>query len=283
MEYDLAPPNAANFDNLCGLPSFADNAITSCEFCYNMTTSQIYLANCESYPSKPELTSQNVPPPNFLYQQVIESIRYNCHYGTKTKSKSKTTPHKPFAIHPSKIFTQSALPPSFPDPSGSSTPKNLVVIIVIPILAAILIIASAIICCVCCIRRRRRQAKRRSEEAQLQALWDDATLNLSTPIPRPYGPPNHESGGEGQTQIDSALFASGGVGPSFAFGGEHVGAGVGVGSSGDYGRGHGEGEGDGVGVGASAAFPKSASLVEVTEPAVSVPAASYYGHEEKGI
>ncbi|KKK20483.1 hypothetical protein AOCH_007598, partial [Aspergillus ochraceoroseus] len=50
LEYDLTNPSGDNFDTWCGTTSFADNAITKCEACYNQTygqsNSQVYLSNC---------------------------------------------------------------------------------------------------------------------------------------------------------------------------------------------------------------------------------------------
>lgn len=50
LEYDLKNPSGDNVDTWCGVSSFADNIISQCEFCYNLTTTQVYMANCK-YPS----------------------------------------------------------------------------------------------------------------------------------------------------------------------------------------------------------------------------------------
>lgn len=50
LKYDLDDPSGVNFDTWCGASAFADNVISQCEFCYNltsnMTDSQVYLGNC---------------------------------------------------------------------------------------------------------------------------------------------------------------------------------------------------------------------------------------------
>lgn len=48
IEYDLQSPNSVTFDTFCGVPSFADNLIDMCEFCYSLTSTQRFLANCSS-------------------------------------------------------------------------------------------------------------------------------------------------------------------------------------------------------------------------------------------
>jgi hypothetical protein len=46
LEYDLANPSGVNFDTWCGASSFADNLISQCEFCFNLTQTEVYMANC---------------------------------------------------------------------------------------------------------------------------------------------------------------------------------------------------------------------------------------------
>lgn len=46
LEYDIKAPSALSFNTWCGTSSFADNVIDQCEFCYNLTTNQVYMANC---------------------------------------------------------------------------------------------------------------------------------------------------------------------------------------------------------------------------------------------
>lgn len=45
-EYDIGKPDVNSLDNWCSQPSFADNVVNQCTFCYNLTTTQVYLANC---------------------------------------------------------------------------------------------------------------------------------------------------------------------------------------------------------------------------------------------
>lgn len=49
LEYDVTTPSTLNFNTWCSASSFADNVIDQCEFCYNLTTNQIFMANCSSH------------------------------------------------------------------------------------------------------------------------------------------------------------------------------------------------------------------------------------------
>ncbi|KAF9888789.1 hypothetical protein FE257_008365 [Aspergillus nanangensis] len=107
LQYDLDEPSGVNFDTWCGASSFADNLITECEFCFNLTATEIYIAN------------------------FLEALRYNCHF--------KTPPDHTFPISPSRIFSTSLLPSSTVDLiSPSATPSggvdNLALIIALPVL-----------------------------------------------------------------------------------------------------------------------------------------------------
>jgi len=46
VQFDIENPNADNLGAWCDTASFADNVINTCEFCYNLTSNQVYLANC---------------------------------------------------------------------------------------------------------------------------------------------------------------------------------------------------------------------------------------------
>ncbi|TQB72188.1 hypothetical protein MPDQ_006986 [Monascus purpureus] len=105
----------SDYYSMCLPDVFPDNIVTTCEFCYNLTTNQVYMAN------------------------FIEALRYNCHFRTSLTDA--------FAISPTKIFYPSGLPPSVPTSSaasGSSGHRNLTVIIVLPVLAGVILISVAL-------------------------------------------------------------------------------------------------------------------------------------------
>lgn len=47
LKYELRNPSNLNFETFCSTSSFADNVVDRCAHCYNRTTDQEYLANCE--------------------------------------------------------------------------------------------------------------------------------------------------------------------------------------------------------------------------------------------
>lgn len=54
--YDLDNPTGENLESWCNTATFADNEITACEECYNLTSdsgSQMYIANCTPSPHSP--------------------------------------------------------------------------------------------------------------------------------------------------------------------------------------------------------------------------------------
>jgi hypothetical protein len=57
VEYQLDSPAGENIETWCDTASFADNEITDCNACYNLTSDemrpQVYLANCTSAPLSP--------------------------------------------------------------------------------------------------------------------------------------------------------------------------------------------------------------------------------------
>ncbi|CAG7923771.1 unnamed protein product [Penicillium olsonii] len=130
LETDIEEPSTSNLDAWCDTPTFADNVVNTCEFCYNLTTTQVYMAN------------------------FLESIRYNCHF--------KTVTGKRFNIDPTRIFTQSLLPSSLSltTPGASSSNLNLGVVIAVPIVGFLLILITLTICCFFFVRHRRRKARR---------------------------------------------------------------------------------------------------------------------------
>lgn len=47
LEFELLNPNDINLRAWCSTSTFADNQIETCEFCYNLTGTQVLMANCE--------------------------------------------------------------------------------------------------------------------------------------------------------------------------------------------------------------------------------------------
>ncbi|KAA8648999.1 uncharacterized protein ATNIH1004_004889 [Aspergillus tanneri] len=159
VEYDLKNPSGNNFDSWCGSTAFADNVISDCESCYNLTSGQIYMANWS----------------NVAYV-VLEALRYNCHFPVPSG--------KEFPINPTRIFSQSLLPESTVDlinPSGTSGSgvKNLALVIALPILGFIILVCTLAVGCFFFIRSRRRKARRERASGHLHARWNDTTI--STP------------------------------------------------------------------------------------------------------
>ncbi|KAK1142862.1 hypothetical protein N8T08_007296 [Aspergillus melleus] len=151
LEYDLRDPSGTNFDTWCDVSSFADNLISQCEFCYNLTTTQVYMAN------------------------FLEALRYNCHFHVPTGSE--------FPINPTRIFSQSMLPESTvdllnPDDGGSGI-NNLALVIALPILGFVILLCTLAVGCFFFIRWRRRKARKERASGHLHARWNDTTI--STP------------------------------------------------------------------------------------------------------
>ncbi|KAL2836574.1 hypothetical protein BJY01DRAFT_54815 [Aspergillus pseudoustus] len=154
LEFELTDPSPLSLDTWCGTSSFADNEITDCNTCYNLTydevTRQVYLAN------------------------FLESLRYNCHFETPTDEE--------FPISPSRIFSESLLPSSTANlisSSGSSGPSNLALIIAMPILGFVILLCILALGCFFFIRSRRKKVRRLHQSGHLHARWNDT--GISTP------------------------------------------------------------------------------------------------------
>ncbi|RDW81397.1 uncharacterized protein DSM5745_04954 [Aspergillus mulundensis] len=154
VEYDLDNPSGENIETWCDTASFADNEITDCNKCYNLTSDethpQVYLAN------------------------FLESLRYNCHFQTPTEQE--------FPITPSRIFSESLLPSSSADlisGDGGGDNSNLALIIAMPILGFVILLCILALACFFFIRSRRKKARRLRQPAHLHARWNDT--GISTP------------------------------------------------------------------------------------------------------
>ncbi|CAI7663438.1 unnamed protein product [Penicillium glandicola] len=178
VETDIRDPDTSNLDDWCDAPSFADNVVNTCEFCYNLTTTQVYMANCtyalqtipvynisrsQAQRFKKETTTDHPPNP------VLESIRYNCHF--------KTVTGNAFDIAPTRIFTQSLLPSSLSltTPTASSSNLNLGLVIAVPIVGFLLILASLAICCFFFIRHRRKKTNRTRQSPHVFNQWNNGS------------------------------------------------------------------------------------------------------------
>ncbi|KAL2013298.1 hypothetical protein VTN00DRAFT_823 [Thermoascus crustaceus] len=173
IEYDLQSPNSVIFDTFCGVPSFADNLIDMCEFCYSLTSTQRFLAN------------------------FLQAVRYGCRYQTPSGSS--------FAIDPDRIFNTTVLPSSTaPITTGSSAPssggvKNLTLVIALPIVGFVILLCATCAGCFFLIRYRRKKARARSHSQYLHARSYDTTITTpgqaSWGEPSPYNSPtNHVAG-----------------------------------------------------------------------------------------
>ncbi|KAJ5543295.1 hypothetical protein N7535_005723 [Penicillium sp. DV-2018c] len=160
MATGIKNPDASNLDAWCDTPSFADNVVDTCEFCYNMTSDRGNMGSDQVYMA------------NFL-----ESIRYNCHF--------KTVTGHSFKIAPTRIFSQSLLPSSLSltTPGASLTKLNLGVIIAVPIVAFLILVCSCTVCCIFFIRHRRKK-NRRTRRSPWNEQWTDS----------PYGAAGHGYG-----------------------------------------------------------------------------------------
>ncbi|KAJ5632436.1 hypothetical protein N7490_008775 [Penicillium lividum] len=146
VEFEIDDPTVDNLGAWCDTTSFADNVINTCEFCYNLTTNQLYLAN------------------------FLESIRYNCHF--------PTTSGDEFDISPTRIFKESLLPSSLSltTPGSSSSHVNLGLVIALPVLAFIIICLGIGTCCYFYIRYRRKRTRQSRYQDHLYARWNDTTI-----------------------------------------------------------------------------------------------------------
>ncbi|KAL4796810.1 hypothetical protein BDV19DRAFT_378022 [Aspergillus venezuelensis] len=156
IEFQLANPSGENLETWCDTASFADNEVSDCGKCYNLTRttradgagSQVYMAN------------------------FLESLRYNCHFQTPTEEE--------FPITPARIFTESLLPSSTADLiSGSGGTDNLALIIAMPILGFVILCCLLALGCFFFIRSRRKKARRLRQPGHLHARWNDT--GISTP------------------------------------------------------------------------------------------------------
>lgn len=170
---------------------------------------------------------------NLLFNNlVLESIRYNCHF--------PTTVGFPFAVSPTRIFTQVLLPSSMSLTTPGSNPSsgvNLPVVIAIPILGFVIILIAVGVCCFFFIRYRRKRARRAHHQDHLYNRWNDTTITTpkQSGWPDAYG---QEQGGysDADPHMHVATNAGYGYGPGFGFV-DRDGSGGQIGYGGEYSKG----------------------------------------------
>lgn len=196
IEFDLQAPTSVSFDAFCGVSSFTDNLIDQCEFCYSLTSDQLYLANCQCSLCYTFHLQYSIKLTLSLLA-VLQAIRYACRYRTPSGSS--------FAIDPDRIFNTTVLPSSTApittaSPGASSGGvKNLTLIIALPIVGFIILLCATCVGCFFLIRYRRKKARARGHSQHLHARWNDTTI--STPGQANWGelspyhsPTNHAVG-----------------------------------------------------------------------------------------
>ncbi|OQD64371.1 hypothetical protein PENPOL_c007G05143 [Penicillium polonicum] len=168
VETNIEDPDTSNLDSWCDTPSFADNVVNTCEFCYNLTTTQVYMAN------------------------FLESIRYNCHF--------KTVTGKAFDIAPTRIFTQSLLPSSLSltTPVSGVSKVDLGVVIAVPIVGFLILVSSLALCCFFFIRHRRKKTRRNRHAVNPYNHWNGASPTSAQQQQAWAEQQMHNSGGYGQ-------------------------------------------------------------------------------------
>ncbi|CRG90078.1 hypothetical protein PISL3812_07119 [Talaromyces islandicus] len=161
LNFQLTDPVGNSLTTFCGDTAFADNTVSTCEFCYSLTSQQAFLAN------------------------FLESIRYNCHFSTSAGAA--------FPLSPTRIFNETELPETTTAYTSTATStgtsnvhKFLTVIIVMPIVGFLIIAALTALCCICLVKHRRKAEKRRRYgSGHLHARWNDTTI--STPWQNTWG------------------------------------------------------------------------------------------------
>ncbi|KUM65071.1 hypothetical protein ACN42_g2002 [Penicillium freii] len=168
VETNIEDPDTSNLDSWCDTPSFADNVVNTCEFCYNLTTTQVYMAN------------------------FLESIRYNCHF--------KTVTGKAFDIAPTRIFTQSLLPSSLSltTPVSKISKVDLGVVIAVPIVGFLILVSSLALCCFFFIRHRRKKTRRNRHAVNPYNHWNGTSPTSAQQQQAWAEQQMHNSGGYGQ-------------------------------------------------------------------------------------
>ncbi|RAL05963.1 uncharacterized protein BO80DRAFT_397334 [Aspergillus ibericus CBS 121593] len=170
LEFDLLNPNENNLRAWCSTSAFADNQIETCEFCYNLTGNQVYMAN------------------------FLEALRYDCHFPVPSQTA--------FPISPSLIFSESQLPTYTSDlldsPSGGGVNYKLATLIGLPLMGFVILLFILTIGCVLGISWWHRQSREDEELRQWKTMAAEHPWNEYPPQEmyppgayqqqHPYGP-----------------------------------------------------------------------------------------------
>ncbi|RAH82762.1 hypothetical protein BO86DRAFT_311118 [Aspergillus japonicus CBS 114.51] len=144
FEFELLNPNQNNLRAYCATGAFADNHIDTCSNCYNLTSTQGYLANCA---------------------YVLEAMRYECHFPVPTDTA--------FPISPSDIFSEVQLPFYNRDLLNSTAhdPINyrLATLVGLPVMGFVILVCLCTMSLFFCLGWRRRYVRR--ERASEQQRW----------------------------------------------------------------------------------------------------------------
>ncbi|RAH51393.1 uncharacterized protein BO95DRAFT_448695 [Aspergillus brunneoviolaceus CBS 621.78] len=132
FEFELLNPNQNNLRAYCATGAFADNHIDTCSNCYNLTSTQGYLAN------------------------FLEAMRYECHFPVPTDTA--------FPISPSDIFSEVQLPFYNRDLLNSTAhdPINyrLATLIGLPVMGFVIFVCLCTMSLFFCLGWRRRYVRR---------------------------------------------------------------------------------------------------------------------------
>ncbi|KAJ5579875.1 uncharacterized protein N7459_005860 [Penicillium hispanicum] len=190
VETDVQDPAVDNLDSWCSAPSFADNVVNTCEFCYNLTQvpqRQLYLANCTYSPRQYNPVSARTTNSS---NAVLEAIRYNCHF--------PTVGGHAFDVSPTRIFAESLLPSSLSlSTSSSGHSVNLGLVIAVPVVGFVILLCGVGGCCFFFIRWRRKRARRNRFSNHLYARWHDTTISTPTQAQSGWADPQMHAAGYG--------------------------------------------------------------------------------------
>ncbi|PWY86012.1 hypothetical protein BO70DRAFT_360823 [Aspergillus heteromorphus CBS 117.55] len=149
IEFNLLDPNDININAWCATSSFANNQIDTCSVCYNLTGTQVYMAN------------------------FIQALRYDCNYPVPTGTA--------FPISPSLIFSESALP-SYSSNLLSTSKKGfdykLATLVGLPVMGFVILVILSTMCCMCGFSWYRRMSREDEELREWKTMaaertWED--------------------------------------------------------------------------------------------------------------
>ncbi|PYH47355.1 uncharacterized protein BP01DRAFT_380571 [Aspergillus saccharolyticus JOP 1030-1] len=163
FEFELLNPTYNTLRTYCATGAFADNHIDTCSNCYNLTSTQGYLAN------------------------FLEAMRYECHFPVPVDTA--------FPISPSEIFSEVQLPFYSTDllNSTSHDPINyrLATLIGLPVMGFVICVCLFILSIIFCCQWRRRYVRREraSEQQRWKTLVAEHPWRGPAPSPQEMYPP----------------------------------------------------------------------------------------------